>query len=700
MDQSRTIGNLKFQTNTSRSVLDGGSSSSAILTLDTPSSTSRLIDNTSSKAITIYPSINFTASGVIYNRNKTGNQLIFTGGTIYINSNTITTDSRSTHATNQYITFDGPVVGDGIINVDDSQAAGATQGISLGADADFSTFTGTINAKNNPIVSSTTNAFGSALTLDGTASFEINVASTFTGSISRLATTAGAATVTFNANQSMGALTVDTQNLAIDFAAAATTVEFSEYTTSTSEGVVDLQNYVSGSLKIGSTGTSVDSAILDTWTLDGATAAITQDTDGSIIFAGCSTPDDITTLAATAGAEYVSLSWDDPTCFDEVLVVAKEASAVTVTPTGDGSAYTADADFDSGTDLGTSEYAVFKGASNTVDVTGLTKGGTTYHFTVFTRKGTTWNTGVTISATTNNMYTSTSGANGTGLNWEDASSWIAGVIPSATSDDVTINTGIVINSDVDVNNIVIDARVTVKEGFSLTANDLQQNSQLIVGSISDAFASVIATTLSGTGTLIYNRWLNDSPNNDLISSPVSGVPFSSVAEASTNESRFFINPSVTLPTTFLDLSIMLAGEFETYSTPTDDAVVIGTGQGYRAATIAGAANTVRFVGNIEVGNVDIDITDGGDATYGQWNLIGNPYPSYLDFDTFFTANTGQFEAGLNNAIYAWNGTLLYLYCFEHFIWCKNSARSRFLCKNDSFNNRYCNIYTSNESYWK
>ena len=31
LDQSRTIGNLKFQTNTSRSVLDGGSSSSAIL---------------------------------------------------------------------------------------------------------------------------------------------------------------------------------------------------------------------------------------------------------------------------------------------------------------------------------------------------------------------------------------------------------------------------------------------------------------------------------------------------------------------------------------------------------------------------------------------------------------------------------------------------------------------------------------------
>ena len=281
LDQSRTIGNLKFQTNIARSFLDAGST---ILTLDTPfSSNSRLIDNTSSKAITIYPSINFMASGVIYNRNKVGNQLIFTGGTIYINSNTITIDSRSTHPSNQYIVFNGPVDGDGIINVDDSIAGGSTQGISLGADANFSTFTGTINAKNNPIVSSTTNAFGSALTLDGTASFEINVASTFTGSISRLATTAGAATITFNANQSMGTLTVDTQALAIDFDAAATAVEFTGYTTSTTEGIVDLQNYVSGSLRIGTSATSVPSVVLDTWTIDGVAANLVQDASGYII---------------------------------------------------------------------------------------------------------------------------------------------------------------------------------------------------------------------------------------------------------------------------------------------------------------------------------------------------------------------------------------------------------------------------------
>ncbi|WP_339881464.1 T9SS type A sorting domain-containing protein [Polaribacter vadi] len=368
----------------------------------------------------------------------------------------------------------------------------------------------------------------------------------------------------------------------------------------------------------------------------------------------CTTPEVVTTLSASAGAEYINLSWVDPTCFDEVLVVAKEGSAVTVTPTGDGSSYTANATFGSGTDLGTSEFSVFKGTANNVIVKGLTKGGTTYHFKVFTRKGTDWSTGVTGNATTNNTYISISGANNAGLNWEDASSWIGAAVPSATSDDVIINTGLIINSDVVLNDIVIESRITVTEGFSIKANDLNQNSQLIVKSTSSAFGSVIVNTLSGTGDLIYDRWLNDSPNNDLISSPVSGVTFSSVATNNNNDNKFFRNPSDDTNYFFGPFD-NTSGLYETYSTGTDDAVVIVTGKGYRAATSAGGAQTVRFAGAIEVGSVPVTITDGGDATYGQWNLIGNPYPSYLDFGAFFTTNSGEFHLD-NVAVYGWNGT--------------------------------------------
>lgn len=112
----------------------------------------------------------------------------------------------------------------------------------------------------------------------------------------------------------------------------------------------------------------------------------------------CSTPTDVTAFTATAGNTEVDLSWTNGTCYDEILIVAKASSVVTVTPTGDGTSYTANATFGSGTDLGTGEYAVYKGSGTSVTVTGLTNG-TTYHFEAFARKATTWSAGVTDDAT-------------------------------------------------------------------------------------------------------------------------------------------------------------------------------------------------------------------------------------------------------------------------------------------------------------
>lgn len=118
----------------------------------------------------------------------------------------------------------------------------------------------------------------------------------------------------------------------------------------------------------------------------------------------CSTtPIDVSDLTATPNNEQIELNWTTSSCFDEVLVVAKSVSAVTVTPSGDGSSYTANSIFGSGTEIATDEFVVYKGTNNSVTTTSLTNG-TTYHFEVFTRKGTNWSSGVTISATANLSY--------------------------------------------------------------------------------------------------------------------------------------------------------------------------------------------------------------------------------------------------------------------------------------------------------
>ncbi|MDX2190730.1 MAG: T9SS type A sorting domain-containing protein [Bacteroidota bacterium] len=108
-------------------------------------------------------------------------------------------------------------------------------------------------------------------------------------------------------------------------------------------------------------------------------------------------PTDVTAVITIPGSTKISLTWTAPTCYDEVMIIAKSGSAVTSIPTGDGNSYFSNPIFGtSGTDVGltTSEYAVFKSSSqNNVIVKGLINS-ITYHFKIFTRKGTLWSSGV------------------------------------------------------------------------------------------------------------------------------------------------------------------------------------------------------------------------------------------------------------------------------------------------------------------
>jgi hypothetical protein len=124
----------------------------------------------------------------------------------------------------------------------------------------------------------------------------------------------------------------------------------------------------------------------------------------ALTFSGSRAPSttiaNVTGFTSTAQNQALLLSFSSTlTCADEILIVGREGSAVSVTPSGDGSSYTASAVFGSGTDLDLSannQYAVYKGTGTSVTVTGLTNG-TTYHFQAFIRKGSVWRAGPTVS---------------------------------------------------------------------------------------------------------------------------------------------------------------------------------------------------------------------------------------------------------------------------------------------------------------
>jgi len=130
----------------------------------------------------------------------------------------------------------------------------------------------------------------------------------------------------------------------------------------------------------------------------------TTNTSGSATASGAQTiqdisPDDVTGLSATGGTSEAVISWTNPSCFDEVIVVAHTAT-ISGTPSG---TYTANSqDFTDGTNpsFPTAGKVVYNGTGTTTTITGLTNG-TQYFFKVFARKGSNWSAGIEDDATPN-----------------------------------------------------------------------------------------------------------------------------------------------------------------------------------------------------------------------------------------------------------------------------------------------------------
>ncbi|MEM5564789.1 T9SS type A sorting domain-containing protein [Psychroserpens sp. AS72] len=213
----------------------------------------------------------------------------------------------------------------------------------------------------------------------------------------------------------------------------------------------------------------------------------------------------------------------------------------------------------------------------------------------------------------------------------------------ATSiDSIILESGSInITSNTICNNLVVNpgASVTIDAGVTLTSDviDLKSTSQL--------YSSLI---LNGTaiGVVNYHRFTSQIGTNDLISSPVSTQLFESFALL--NDSNLaasgFIRAFAPYNTT--------TGAYENYNTQTNALTLIESGMGYRAATTDGSP--LVFTGLVRTDDVlDIPISDA--AAGDGWNLIGNPYPSYIDFNSFFTLNKMQLDNESTQAIYGYDG---------------------------------------------
>ncbi|SDI03241.1 discoidin domain-containing protein [Winogradskyella thalassocola] len=224
----------------------------------------------------------------------------------------------------------------------------------------------------------------------------------------------------------------------------------------------------------------------------------------------------------------------------------------------------------------------------------------------------------------------------------------------ATSiDTIIINEGdAVISSNTSCKDLIVEAgmSLTVNTGITLTANTTTLNS------ISQEYSSLIVEGVVD-GEVSYKRYVNKigtsvSGGNDLISSPVENAAFNNDFEKANlnlpqnpnNFGEFAFAPYNVAEGAYQNFNI---GAYRTEEFP------LTSGTGYRAATLDGGTLTFKgTVGNNNISNVPITDASAGFA----WNLIGNPYPSYLDFNEFFTANANEFESnGAFLAVYGYDG---------------------------------------------
>ena len=213
----------------------------------------------------------------------------------------------------------------------------------------------------------------------------------------------------------------------------------------------------------------------------------------------------------------------------------------------------------------------------------------------------------------------------------------------------------IIASDVSVLSLKVreGADATINAGVTLTAPTVTLESS------STSYSSLILDG-SITGTIYYNRHVNingsgETGSNDLISAPLTGQAFDDFAS---------VNPNI-----LNNGTLYLFGPFDkttgTYLTYAGtDTTPLDAGIGYRAASSDNG--TFTFTGTANKSLVSIDIINSGptEPAEQEWNLVGNPYPSYLNVQTFLNheVSTGVRNIQLMNAgtaaIYGYDGSAL------------------------------------------
>ncbi|MCD4735278.1 MAG: LamG domain-containing protein, partial [Bacteroidales bacterium] len=208
--------------------------------------------------------------------------------------------------------------------------------------------------------------------------------------------------------------------------------------------------------------------------------------------------------------------------------------------------------------------------------------------------------------------------------WDNPATW-GGLVPGPCS-NLEINHNVTLGSDKEQY-----SNINVETGSNLTMN--VSSSLTVSGNLSNSNGTsglTISSEASGTASLIENN----------------GVPASVERYFSGNDIDWhFVSSPVSnaLSGVFTDMYLQRYDESAgQYFEIIPQTVPLNPMQGYAVYSNIATMNTAIFEGNLNTGNLSANLT--ANNPYG-WNLLGNPYPSSIDWDAV------TIVAGMNNAVY-------------------------------------------------
>ena len=231
-------------------------------------------------------------------------------------------------------------------------------------------------------------------------------------------------------------------------------------------------------------------------------------------------------------------------------------------------------------------------------------------------------------------------------NWSETSTWINSVIPISTT-DVVIAHNVVLNQNYTAKSLVINTsqslNLNIERGLTINGN-FSNN-----GTLTAQSGSSLLVSGTSTGNITYNLAIPDT-NWHLVSSPVVGETY--------NDAWMTAN-GIATGTEAANRGI------STYDNDTDangDWVYFQTGGTETTFTSGAGYSLLRtgsgnysFTGTVPTTDVSTSISRGFSGN-NRWNLVGNPFPSYIDVTAFLTANAAALT-DTNEAVYIWNGTI-------------------------------------------